>query len=355
MRELSLFSGAGGGLLGTKLLGWENVGYVEFNDYCQRIIRQRILDGIFDPAPIFGDIRAFINEGYAESYKGLVDVITAGFPCQPFSVAGKQAGEDDPRNMWPQTCECIRIIRPPVVFLENVPGLLSGHGYYGKILGQLAESGYNVRWCCLSAARVGANHKRERLWILATDTQSIRTQGRDIVERTSELGVYGKPQSVPDTQHNGLHGPEKPGSDGQAVQGGEKGKDSSKQSEGVYTPGAMADSRSVGRKQRPSNIGADGKEVGRAESDISSQTSGEISDTDSFGSQGVRAEQNHEGQAGLCGGEAGWRENWWSTEPNVGRVANGVASRVDRLKAIGNGQVPEVVRTAWKILTEGEQ
>ena len=88
MKELSLFSGAGGGVLGTKLLGWEAIGYVEYNEYCQQVIAQRIEDGFLDEAPIFSDVRAFLSEGYAESYQGMVDVVTAGFPCQPFSIAG---------------------------------------------------------------------------------------------------------------------------------------------------------------------------------------------------------------------------------------------------------------------------
>ena len=130
MRELSLFSGAGGGLLASKyFLGWETIGYVEYEEYCQKVLKQRIADGLLDAAPIFGDIRAFISEGYAEQYKGMVDVITGGFPCQPFSVAGKGLGEDDPRNMWPSTIECIRIIRPQFAFLENVPAILN-HPYF---------------------------------------------------------------------------------------------------------------------------------------------------------------------------------------------------------------------------------
>lgn len=166
MNELSLFSGAGGGLLGSLLLGWTPIGYVEYDDYCQRVIAQRIKDGILPNAPIFGDIRTFISEGYAASYQGMVDVISGGFPCQPFSVAGKQLGADDPRNMWPATVECIRIIRPRYALLENVPGLLSS-GYFGTILGDLAESGYDARWRILSAAEMGAPHRRDRLWIVA--------------------------------------------------------------------------------------------------------------------------------------------------------------------------------------------
>jgi DNA (cytosine-5)-methyltransferase 1 len=166
MRELSLFTGAGGGLLGTHLLGWTPIGYVEFNDYCQRVIAQRIKDSCIPNAPIFGDIKTFISEGYARSYTGLVDCLTGGFPCQPFSVAGKRKGADDERNMWPATIECVRIIRPRYCFFENVPGLLNS-GYFGRIVADLAQSGYLVRWRCLSAAEVGAPHKRDRLWIVA--------------------------------------------------------------------------------------------------------------------------------------------------------------------------------------------
>lgn len=178
MRELSLFTGIGGGLLGTHLLGFEVVGYVEFNEYCQRIIRQRIDDGIFADAPIFGDIRAFVSEGYAAAYQGLVDIVTGGFPCQPFSVAGKQAAVDDPRNMWPTTIDVIRTVRPRYAFLENVPGLLAGtHGYFGHILRELAEAGYDAEWLCLSCADVGGLHQRNRIWLYAIrDTERLRLQ-----------------------------------------------------------------------------------------------------------------------------------------------------------------------------------
>lgn len=108
VRELSLFSGAGGGLLGTKLLGFRHVGYVEWNEYCQQVIAARIRDGNLDGAPIFGDIDTFISEGYADAYKGMVDVVSGGFPCQPYSSAGKQLGENDPKDRWPATREVIR-------------------------------------------------------------------------------------------------------------------------------------------------------------------------------------------------------------------------------------------------------
>ena len=177
MRELSLFTGAGGGLLATKhLLGWTTIGYVEIEPYCQAIIRQRISDGLLDSAPIFSDIRDFIKQGYAEAYQGMVDVITAGFPCQPFSVAnrGQDTGEKSDRNLWPETLETIRHILPKYIFLENVSNLTI-HKYFGKIIGQISKSGYRVKWKIISANEVGAPHLRERVWIFATNTDCIRS------------------------------------------------------------------------------------------------------------------------------------------------------------------------------------
>ncbi len=164
MRELSLFSGAGGGLLGTKLLGFEHVGYVEYDDYCQRVIRARIDDGYLDDAPIFSDIRTFIEEGYADAYSGLVDVVTAGFPCQAFSSAAR--GRNVADNLWPETAEVIRRVRPKYVFLENVP----------------AAFGEPVP--VLSADELGAPHGRPRGWIVA-DTYPDSESRRAIYEEVA--------------------------------------------------------------------------------------------------------------------------------------------------------------------------
>lgn len=186
MNELSLFTGGGGGVLGTMLLGFRHVGYVEWDDYCQRIIRQRIDDGILREAPIFGDIRAFISDGYAAAYKGLVDVVTAGFPCQPFSVAGKRKGADDERNMWPATRDVIRIVKPGFVLLENVPGI---RRYLPVVIRDLRRLGYTVRRPLqLGADDVGAPHRRKRVWILADADSTGRGEQRGAV-------------TVPEEQH----------------------------------------------------------------------------------------------------------------------------------------------------------
>ena len=203
MNYLSLFSGAAGGDLGAQhLLGFKCKGYVEYEKYCQKVIKQRIADGLLDAAPIFGDIRKFISEGYADCYKG-VDLITGGFPCQPFSVAGKQAGEDDPRNMWPSTIECIRRIQPRYALLENVPGLLT-FPYTRRIFGDLAEAGYNAKWCVLGAGDCGAFHRRKRLWILAY-TDKFRTE-RDKSEHREGCGVKSCSENVAYSTKPGLEG-----------------------------------------------------------------------------------------------------------------------------------------------------
>lgn len=302
MRELSLFTGAGGGILGSKLLGWETVGYVEWEPYCQRVIRQRIEDGIFDKAPIFGDIRTFISEGYAEQYNGMVDVITGGFPCQPFSVAGKQLGENDHRNKWPETRECIRIIRPEFAYLENVTGLL-GSGYFGTILSDIYEMGYNARWCVVSAENTGALHKRERLWIFvypkcrgreSRPCENIRFKVKEPIKQKSvDLRCESSNATIID--------------------------------DWINSP----------------------KPVQRQEQQLGEFfVKRDVSNTNCTHGKGNECAVRSESEHALTE-----LYSWWSVEPGMGRVANGVANRTHRLKAIGNGQVPFSMALAWKILS----
>jgi DNA (cytosine-5)-methyltransferase 1 len=166
VNELALFTGAGGGILGTHLLGWRQIGYVEWDAYCQRVLVARIADGLIPCAPIFGDVREFVQSGAAKQYRGFAEVVTAGFPCQPFSGAGYHGGANDDRNMWPATLDCIRAVRPRFVFLENVARLIAC-GYHAVVIAGLAEMGLVGRWGCIPAAGVGAAHVRERVWIVA--------------------------------------------------------------------------------------------------------------------------------------------------------------------------------------------
>ena len=163
--EIALFAGAGGSCMSSRMRGHRIVCYVEKEPYRTRVLRARIADGHLDDAPIWDDARTF--DGHA--WKGRVDIISAGFPCQPFSCAGKQRGAGDSRNMWPEVVRIVREVRPDRVFLENVPGLLgrAPRSYFGCILRDLATLGFDAEWGCLSAAQLGAWHRRNRLWILA--------------------------------------------------------------------------------------------------------------------------------------------------------------------------------------------
>ena len=270
MNELSLFTGTGGGLLGSILLGWQTIGAVEIEEYPCKVLEQRQKDGILPEFPIWQmDIREF-NTRIAPFYKGKVDVITAGFPCQPFSVAGQRKAEQDERNQWPNLIKCLYIIRPQFAYLENVPGLLATD-YIRRIYGDLAEAGYNARWCVLGADDCGVPHRRKRWWLLADSPQ----------------------------QNDGSSGAKEDG--GQIQQSGEcniQGDVPIALSE--RCPGWPGLQKTTGEARR-----------------ISTKRT----------------------------------MPWWTTEPRLGRVAHGVANRVDRLKAIGNGQVPEVVRTAWELLS----
>lgn len=162
MTYLSLFSGAGGFEWFGKLMGWRCVGYVEKDDYCRKVLRARIRDGIFDDAPIFDDVRTF--DGLP--YRGKVDCITAGFPCQPHSQAGHQRGKEDERDCWPDTIRIIREVEPARLFLENVSALFRS-AYVWDIFADITASWHDSRWQPLSAFECGADHERIRGWVVA--------------------------------------------------------------------------------------------------------------------------------------------------------------------------------------------
>jgi len=169
LTELNLFSGYGGFPLGLRLAGLNTrtVCYVEWDRYCQRVLQARIADGHLDDAPIWDDIKSFDGR----PWRGCVDIVSAGFPCQPHSNAGLRRGADDDRNLWPDTLRIIGEVRPRWAILENVPGILVGSDgrppYGGVVVGELAEIGYDAEWRVVSAADAGAPHKRARWWLVA--------------------------------------------------------------------------------------------------------------------------------------------------------------------------------------------
>lgn len=188
MNGMDLFTGSGAFSLALRntIPDYRTVCYVENDGYCTAQIVCRIADGHLDDAPVWDDIRTFDGR----PWRGKVDIITAGFPCQPHSVAGQRKGEQDERNLWPDTARIIGEVRPRYALLENVAGIIS-NGYVWTVLADLAEIGYDTEWDVVSAAFVGAWHHRERLWLLVTDSESGRRDDSVQAQRRLSRAVAG--------------------------------------------------------------------------------------------------------------------------------------------------------------------
>ena len=317
MNELALFAGAGGGILGGKLLGWRTVCAVEWEPYPASVLCARQNDGLLPPFPIWDDIQTFDGN----PWRGIVDVVSGGFPCTDISAAGKGAGIDgEASGMWREMARVICEVRPRFVFVENSP-MLTSRGL-GRVLGDLASMGFDARWGVLGAADVGANHQRDRIWIVAKWRGQLSHAQYDRIR-------WWEQQS----------------------QGIEKENGELANSSIMYSNGGNDNSRVSMERETQSEFGNDSgpKTLAYANPDGTS----ELAHTQNEGNVwrewqlGFAQQKHHQGRSATNG-----RREWWQVEPNVGRVADGVAARVERLKAIGNGQVPLCAATAWRILND---
>ena len=328
MNELALFAGAGGGILGGHLLGWRTVCAVEWEAYPASVLCARQNDGFLPPFPIWDDVQTFDGKPWA----GIVDVVSGGFPCQDISVAGGGDGLDGERSgMWREMARIIGEVRPKYCFVENSP-MLTSRGL-GTVLRDLAQLGFNAEWSVLGADEVGANHKRKRIWIVAHSNSNS-----NFWEKSKSNGVQNKTKGITRSQNSSAW--KSSGASDvlrkDALQGYEK-------SNMAYTGFQPISNKSNSR----SNIGFDeqqGKGTGNIDGS-SSKTNVSNSSSENVERQrksfGIQEARNTIGSP-----------SWWNIEPRVDRVANGVAARVDRLKAIGNGQVPLCAATAWRLLNE---
>ena len=345
MRELALFAGAGGGILGGKMLGWRTVCAVEIEKYPRSVLLQRQKDGILDKFQIWDDVRTFDGR----QWRGKVDVISGGFPCQDISSAGKGLGIErgERSGLWREYARIICEVRPRYCFVENSP-MLTVRGL-GIVLGDLASLGYDAAWKVLSAGDCGAPHERARMWIVGkiSDSDSLwkqqsqrnitesRRWNRNLCKEVSNAVQSRQFRHVSEGQFN----------------------------EQVRLCPArtccirekMADAAEPRLQDRH---GEPSREV-LAQSE---RLGDEVDNSVSNGLQGRRKDGNIPRQIGLRGGErqdeikclseSDWGREWWAAEPGLGRVADGVANRVDRIKAIGNGQVPLVAARAFCDLME---
>lgn len=282
MNELALFAGAGGGILGGHLLGWRTVCAVEIEEYPRSVLLARQDDGLLPPFPIWDDICTFDGR----PWRGVVDVVSGGFPCQDISAAGKGAGITGERSgLWREMARIVGEVRPRFVFVENSP-LLVGRGL-AVVLDDLAEMGYDARWGVVGADDAGAPHRRKRFWGRAISD----ADGGQQSQRRDDPGVGWEREQVQVSDADKFHGDHCGHGAGQV------------------------------RRERPEKA-----ELPKCH----------VSDSDS--------EQAR--WPAVAWGEC----DWWAVEPGMDRVAHGVAHRMDRLKALGNGQVPAVAALAWRIL-----
>ena len=306
MNELALFAGAGGGILGGKLLGWRTVCAVEWEPYPASVLCARQNDGFLPPFPIWDDVQTFDGK----PWRGIVDVISGGFPCQDISSAGKGAGIDGKRSgMWREMARIICEVEPRFVFVENSP-MLTSRGL-GRVLGDLASMGFDAAWGVLGAADVGANHQRDRIWIVSKRSGQFPYAQYNRIRRWEQQQKSIEKENVVNSKGNGNR----------------------------------RDTREFSTEDEQQEKERQEKRIW--EFDYASQ--GFVSNTHLPQCEGRRL------SSGTCQENSFIGDSrWWEIEPNVGRVADGVAARVDRLKAIGNGQVPLCAAKAWGILTKGE-
>jgi len=284
LRGISLCAGVGGLDLGLHLAepGYRTVCHVERNSFAAATLVARMADASLAPAPVWDDLRSFDGR----PWRGRIHLVSAGYPCQPFSLAGNRLGADDPRHLWPEVARIVREVAPRWCFFENVPGHLSLG--FDHVAGELQGMGYGVAACVVSAAEVGAPHVRERMFILAD----------------ANLQEFG--------QH------------------------------GLHQAGSWRSEINEGRAPRRQTDGAEERGL-QLDSDV-----------------GVSAFHGLDAPfpgifPPLPGSFAEWRDRLLDRpdlEPSVQRLADGLATRLDRTAAAGNGVVPLAAARAWRMLRD---
>jgi DNA (cytosine-5)-methyltransferase 1 len=282
LQHLDLFSGIGGFSLGLEATGgFETKAFCDIEKYPRQVLQKH-----WPHVKQYEDIKELNYERLKADGIDSIDIITGGYPCQPFSIAGRQKGEQDPRHLWPEYFRLVKELRPTWVIGENV----SGHIKLGldTVIEDLESEDYAVRPFSISASSIGANHQRERIWILA---HSRRSQWP------------------------------------RAEQRGENENETRKENANQF--------------ERSSST----SEVDVANTDderLQRQWQSRNQFTPRFNSS---RESSEEGQRTVGQG-------WWESEPNMGRVAHGIPKRVDRLKSLGNSLVPQIPYYIGKTILE---
>jgi len=287
LNYLSLFSGIqlGGLDLGLDRAGWTCVGQVEIDPFCRSVLDQH-----WPEVPKHDDVRTAVEWWLGEP-RPAVDAVVGGFPCQPFSTAGRRLGLADNRWGWPWFCDVLRALRPRFVVVENVSALLRDRDAFSWLLGDLAAIGYDAEWDCIPAAAVGAPHRRDRVFLVAyPDRSDVWEQSVAESRRSSPavVGLNGAVRQVADP--NGAGSP--------------------------HWAGKPNRRSGTSRRLEPERLGGDVADAASRD--------GEPPQPQGLASAGWPTPEPRE-----CGGGEGSGRHWWSVEPDVGRVASRLPPGMD--------------------------
>lgn len=323
LKHLSLCSGIGGLDLAAEWAGFKTVGQCEIDSYASKILAKN-----FKGVHNFGDIRT-ITSGNVSEYginRGELTVISAGFPCQPYSLAGKGLGDNDSRDLWDEVARVLNELKPKWFVGENTPGLFarSNQRYFRRVLDDITSLGYTVGWGIWGAGDVGAPHRRDRVFIVAGNADGMHEQTQcKISERKNAepRGICGK---ISDSV-------------------------SERRNKGSIRRGKSEKSRNEKDKRRIQNSGLQSKRI-----------CGGISDAIGVRLEEQRQSKHSTAKSGRRNDNFGREKEddfWerWKVEPDVGRVANGVPNRVDRLRCLGNAVVPQQAYPIFKAIADYER
>ena len=371
LRHLDLFSGIGGFSLGLEATGgFETVAFCDIEEFPRKVL-QKHWPGVKQ----YEDIKELNFEKIKADGLLPLDIITGGYPCQPFSVAGRKKGEKDPRHLWPEYFRLIKELRPTWVIGENV----SGHIKLGldTVLENLESEGYSVRTFSISAASIGANHQRERIWIVANSNSSgnkgkkSRSIGKEnekekrdrqinsttrFPDGTDSIVTRKKSESevehVENTRRSLRQGSEFRGENENEIRQG-NANISERSSEASEFD--VANTEGKYNSEQEGKTKTRGKIIEGRETEIWSESTGRsntLANTESSQRNGNAINREHsetETQEELGVGSSISRtqggspwEGWWDIEPDVGRVAHGIPVRAHRLKGLGNSLVPTI-------------